>query len=179
MAIPGFSKELAKWTDVEGGGIQPMGEPIKRKPQGTNLEKFTQTIEMGIPGLRQRVPSVTGLSESDTKKFSPLLGIGIDLPKLGERKTLRLKITINRPDGKMTESEYDKFSKLANEYSNKYYERLMLSKKSRIDRMRKIKESTSPSEQAEYNKYKREIENNMQTLHQKAIKEAKAKLKLH
>lgn len=56
MTIPGFIKQPASWMDTKEEGIHPMGVPIKRIPKGDELEKFWQTLELGIPGLRQEVP---------------------------------------------------------------------------------------------------------------------------
>jgi hypothetical protein len=49
--IPGFIQEAAKFTDKDAEG-----KPIPRSPQGSFAQRFGQTIEMGIPGLRSRVP---------------------------------------------------------------------------------------------------------------------------
>ncbi len=49
--IPGFVQEAAKLTDKD-----KQGQPIPRQPQGGFAQRFGQTVEMGIPGLRQRVP---------------------------------------------------------------------------------------------------------------------------
>jgi hypothetical protein len=49
--IPGFIQETAKYTDKDA-----QGNPIPRAPQGGFPSRFGQTIEMGVPGLRQRVP---------------------------------------------------------------------------------------------------------------------------
>jgi len=56
MSVPGFVKQPAQWIDTKEKGIHPMGEPIKRTPQGTDLEKAWQTFELAIPLLRENVP---------------------------------------------------------------------------------------------------------------------------
>lgn len=56
MAIPGFSKQAAGWIDTKTPGFHPMDNPIQRTPKGNWLEKFWETLELGIPGLRSNVP---------------------------------------------------------------------------------------------------------------------------
>lgn len=56
MLIPGFLKQGAGWGDTKEPGIHPMGVPKKRYPTGNELERFWQTIELGIPKLRENVP---------------------------------------------------------------------------------------------------------------------------
>jgi hypothetical protein len=127
MTVPGFVKQLAQWTDVEGGGIQPMGEPAKRKPQGTNLEKAIQTFEMAVPGLRQNVP----ISEIQptSSQISKLKEYGVEPPRFGTRSQYKIEVDRNHKkegttkDGKdysyMTEPEFIKFNSYKKEYLNK------------------------------------------------------------
>jgi hypothetical protein len=127
MAVPGFVKQLAQWTDVEGGGVQPMGEPIKRKPQGTNLEKAFQTFELSVPRLRQRVP--VSEMQPTSSQISKLKDYGVEPPKFGTRSQYKIEVDKNHKkegttkDGKdysyMTENEFIKFNNYKKEYLNK------------------------------------------------------------
>jgi len=56
ITIPGFVKQPAGWLDTKDKGIHPMGTPIQRSPDGNTLERFWQTIELGLPILRTNVP---------------------------------------------------------------------------------------------------------------------------
>tara|TARA_R110000868_G_scaffold154729_2_gene380880 strand:- start:8478 stop:17933 length:9456 start_codon:yes stop_codon:yes gene_type:complete len=109
IAIPGFSKQLAQWMDTEEGkGIHPMGTPIKRKPQGDWGERFVQSLEMAIPGLRQRVPTGEGKKTFDEKQITES-GILKRYQKLGvEFKEIPApdKLGISEP---LTPEQYDKF----------------------------------------------------------------------
>jgi hypothetical protein len=55
MAIPGVIKQPASWMDTKEG-FSLKEKPIQRKPEGDWLNRFWQTFEMNIPGLRQNVP---------------------------------------------------------------------------------------------------------------------------
>lgn len=49
--IPGFVQEYAKARDTDSSG-----NPIKRSPEGSFAQRFGQTVETGVPLLRERVP---------------------------------------------------------------------------------------------------------------------------
>jgi len=109
MAVPGFSKQMAQWTDTEEGeGIHPMGTPIKRKPQGNWGERFVQSLEMAIPGLRQLVPTGEGKKIFDEKQIadSGILKryqkLGVDFKEVPAPDKLGL-------DEPLTPEQYDKF----------------------------------------------------------------------
>jgi hypothetical protein len=53
--IPGFVQEGAQLLDRDA-----QGKPIHRTPAGSAPQRFGQTIELGIPGLRRRVPESKG-----------------------------------------------------------------------------------------------------------------------
>jgi len=111
IAIPGFSKQLAQWMDTEEGkGIHPMGTPIKRKPQGNWGERFVQSLEMAIPGLRQLVPTGEGKKTFDEKQITES-GILKRYQKLGvEFKEIPSpdKLGLSEP---LTPEQYDEFVK--------------------------------------------------------------------
>lgn len=72
MTEPGFLKQPAGWLDTKDAGIHPMGTPIKRKPDGSLLDRFWQTMELGIPGLRKNVPEASsGASSKPTHASRP------------------------------------------------------------------------------------------------------------
>lgn len=56
MTIPGIVKQPAEWLDTESGKFNPMEKPVRRKPEGSKIERAVQTLEMGIPLLRENVP---------------------------------------------------------------------------------------------------------------------------
>lgn len=56
MTIPGFVKQPAAWMDTKEPGFHPSGEPIKRSVDGNMVERFWQTMELGLPFLRSNVP---------------------------------------------------------------------------------------------------------------------------
>jgi hypothetical protein len=109
IAIPGFSKQLAQWMDTEEGkGIHPMGTPIKRKPQGDWGDRFVQSLEMAIPGLRQNVPTGEGKKTFEEKQIAES-GILKRYQKLGvEFKEIPApdKLGLSEP---LTPEQYDKF----------------------------------------------------------------------
>lgn len=51
MATPGFVKQTATALDKDSEG-----NTVKRKPEGDELERFWQTLELRIPKLREKVP---------------------------------------------------------------------------------------------------------------------------
>lgn len=53
LSIPGFLKQGAEYLDTDENG-----QTIKRKASGDWGERFVQTMEMGLPGLRQNVPEM-------------------------------------------------------------------------------------------------------------------------
>ena len=58
MVEPGFMKQIATSYDTEEGkGFNPMGETVKRYPAGEFYDRFWQQFALGIPGLRQNVPT--------------------------------------------------------------------------------------------------------------------------
>lgn len=109
IAVPGFSKQLAQWMDTEEGkGIHPMGTPIKRKPQGDWGERFVQSLEMAIPGLRQLVPTGEGKKIFDEKQIAET-GILKRYQKLGvdfKEVPAADKLGTDEP---LTPEQYDKF----------------------------------------------------------------------
>jgi regulator of replication initiation timing len=109
MAVPGFSKQLAQWMDTEEGGkINPMGTPIKRKPQGDWGERFVQSLEMAIPGLRQLVPTGEGKKIFDEKQIADS-GILKRYQKLGvDFKGIPAADKLGT-DEPLTPEQYDKF----------------------------------------------------------------------
>lgn len=60
--IPGFVQEGAQLMDKDA-----QGKPIKRKPSGTFAQRVGQTVELGLPGLRSRVPLNDRAYKSDRK----------------------------------------------------------------------------------------------------------------
>lgn len=71
MGIPGFVKQPAGWIDTKESGIHPMGDPIKRTPQGDWMNRFWQTFELAIPGLRDNVPLSKSANSQPQKNHSP------------------------------------------------------------------------------------------------------------
>ena len=58
MATAGFIKQTATSFDTEEGkGFHPFGTTIKRYPAGETYDRFLQTLQINIPGLRQNVPT--------------------------------------------------------------------------------------------------------------------------
>jgi regulator of replication initiation timing len=64
MTIPGFIKQPAQWLDTKEKGVHPMEAPIRRTPQGSEFQKFWQTMELGLPYLRTNVPLTPTKSKS-------------------------------------------------------------------------------------------------------------------
>jgi regulator of replication initiation timing len=58
MALPGFSKQPAQWLDTESGKFSVTEPSVKRKAEGTFLNKMKQELMLGIPFLRNKVPAV-------------------------------------------------------------------------------------------------------------------------
>ena len=57
MIQPGFMKQTATSFDTEEPGFHPMGTTTKRVPAGEATDRWWQQFEMGVPGLRQNVPT--------------------------------------------------------------------------------------------------------------------------
>ncbi len=63
--IPGFMQEYAKATD-ETNPIT--GKKVVRSPSGSFAERLGQSVELGVPGLRKRVPVNERIGKSNTKQ---------------------------------------------------------------------------------------------------------------
>ncbi len=72
--VPGFIQEGAKVLDKG-----PSGQTTKRTPTGTIGQRFGQTVELGIPGLRENVPisSVFGSKATKATDEAQRLGVAI------------------------------------------------------------------------------------------------------
>ncbi len=89
MSVPGFVKQTAQWMDTNEKGIHPLGEINKRKPQGTDMEKFWQTFELAIPKLRENVP-ISSLSLISTPLTELIKSKGLEI-HITTTKELNLK----------------------------------------------------------------------------------------
>ena len=58
MAIPGFSKQPAQWFDTQSGKFSVTEPAVRRRAEGTFLDKLKQEAMLGIPFLRNMVPAV-------------------------------------------------------------------------------------------------------------------------
>lgn len=68
MFVPGLVKQSASAMDVPGKNFDIFSHPTNRWPKGSDLERFWQTFELGIPGLRQNVPLSTKQSQGNTPR---------------------------------------------------------------------------------------------------------------
>lgn len=109
MGVPGFVKQPAQWMDTQEPGIHPMSAPVKRSPQGDMLDKFWQTFELAIPGLRKNVPESgdSGFSDEQLKEphFEMLKEYGINPPKISAIKEYKVEEDEDHPKGQMGEEE--------------------------------------------------------------------------
>lgn len=109
MGVPGFVKQPAQWMDTQEPGIHPMSAPVKRSPQGDMLDKFWQTFELAIPGLRKNVPESgdSGFSDEQLKEphFEMLKEYGINPPKISSIKEYKVEEDEDHPKGQMSEEE--------------------------------------------------------------------------
>ena len=116
LAVPGFLKQPAQWLDTqEGKGLHPMGTPIKRKPEGDWGDRFVQSLEMTIPGLRQKVPiSAINIEDvyGDSKGIKLLKENDLDMPETPKLQNMKVNVDKEHPDGYMTEKEKDEFLKI-------------------------------------------------------------------
>lgn len=183
MAIPGFAKQFAQWTDTGEKGIHPMNEPIQRKPEGSNLERIWQNIEMGLPVLRENVP-IKSIPKSDIKEVPELkllIENKIEIPDVGNRETYTVKADAKHPKGKMTEDEYKKFVSLVRDYSVEKYKKTISSQRRNIRELEGMikKGIDNPKDEAELTELRKHIQNKIKAAHSEAIKKAKSKLKLN
>ena len=170
IAIPGFFKQPAQWLDTEEGpGLHPMGTPIKRKPEGDWSERFFQSLEMSIPGLRSKAPSGGGgmFTEAESKSFSEITSKGVNIPEIGAKNTYK----VSTETGVMSDEDYAKFVPLVKKYAEKEYKTLMSEKFY-------IKEGRHRHKVIGSALAKEDLQNKVDAIHDKAIEDAKKKLKL-
>lgn len=114
--IPGFVQEAAKVTDKG-----PSGTPAVRRPSGSFAQRFAQTIESGVPGLRQQVPisnvfgnKVTKASDEVERLSVPMVGAvkGADEPPedFAKREVLQNANIRTQLENVVALPEYDKAS---------------------------------------------------------------------
>jgi len=112
MIVPGAVKQSASAMDVKGKNFDIFSKPEKRWPQGTDLERFWQTFEMGIPGLRQNVPQSQSQGNTITKEdaekypvFKDFSEKGVSMPDFDPKQ-----IQTKEVNGKVVErlSDYPK-----------------------------------------------------------------------
>jgi regulator of replication initiation timing len=87
MVVPGFLKQPAQWLDTkEGAGLHPMGTPQDRKipKDASGLETIWQSIELGVPLLRENVPLSGSFDREDYKDrtFKFFIDKGLELPNV-------------------------------------------------------------------------------------------------
>lgn len=58
MIVSGALKQTATSLDTEEPGFHPFGETTKRAPAGEPLDRWMQTFLLGIPFLRENVPTI-------------------------------------------------------------------------------------------------------------------------
>lgn len=99
--IPGFVQEAAKATDT----TNPItGKKVVRSPAGSFAERFAQGVELGVPGLRQRVPTNDRIEKMNTKQ------VLTDRARSGQQPDLDSLVdagTITKADKKAIEREAD------------------------------------------------------------------------
>jgi hypothetical protein len=169
-AVPNMNKTAEYFDRNENGEVRPI-----KVNTGEFLSTTKNLILKGVPGGRNLIET------AKEGKFLPLSNAELNIPSLGARKAIRVRISSRHPEGQMTEEEYNKFSPLVEKYSEEKYNKIIKENKSSIDKITvlKNKESRSIKEKMELTKLSKEIGNLISTEHGNAIKEAKEKLNLN
>ena len=131
------------------------------------------------------MPSFVGITVKDQRdfqskkntilKYPALEKTELKVPEYGKREKYELPISKYHPEGKMTESEYNKFKEVAEKTMNKSMEYLIKGNKRDIEMLKKMEESkpTDPKELAKMNQLKKMLQNRIESLHNRAIDYAK------
>lgn len=167
---PQIIQNIADWTDMQEGKV------VERKPEG-----LKETLKEGIPGLRKEVrQDVVKYTDKEYEEFKGISDIGINIPELGKRTRYKVDISQKHPEGLMSQDEFEEFAKLHKKYVISEYKDMYREEKKTIDKIKEIIKSgvNDDADRAKLNKLKEEIQNKIESIHAKATKEAKQKLKL-
>jgi hypothetical protein len=169
-AVPNMNKTAEYFDRNENGEVRPI-----KVNTGEFLSTTKNLILKGVPGGRNLIET------AKEGKFLPLSNAELNIPSLGARKAIRVRISSRHPEGQMTEEEYNKFSPLVEKYSEDKYNKIIKENKSSIDKITvlKNKESRSIKEKMELTRLSKKIQNLIATEHKNAIEKAKTHLKLN
>jgi len=162
------------WVGATGG------EPYAVNPSKptTFMEGYLKGGFVDYLGYAPQSEDKTKFTDKEYKKFSNITDGGLKIPELNKRTSYKINIDESHPEGVMTEKEYDVFVNKVKEYEKEEYESFIDSYSDELNELKSLldKKDMSESDKADMNELKDNLQDKIQAMHNKAIKEAKREI---
>jgi len=162
------------WVGATGG------EPYAVNPSKptTFMEGYLKGGFVDYLGYAPQSEDKTKFTKKEYEKFSNITEGGLKIPELNKRTSYKINIDESHPEGVMTEKEYDVFVNKVKEYEKEEYESFIDSYSDELNELKSLldKKNMSESDKADMNELKDNLQDKIQAMHNKAIKEAKREI---